>query len=220
MPDAVLLDVDGTLIDNNLLHVLAWSRAFRRTGVEKPAAEILGAIGMGGDRLVPALLPDVDPTTADDLRERHREAYVASGLIHHSEVLPGAIELLGALRRRGVRTALASSAKAEELAHYLTLLGGEDVVDAIVTSADVPATKPEPHLFAVALEKLGKPAKALVIGDTVYDIEAAKKLGLPCLAVLTGGIDRRTLEAAGPAAVHEGVAVIVGDLDRALAVTR
>ncbi len=219
MVDAALLDVDGTLVDNNLLHVLAWRRAFQRVGREVPAVEILHAVGMGGDRLVPAILGDtVDDATADLARDLHAEEYVASGLIHHSKVLPGAVQLLAALRKRGVRTALATSAKTEELAHYLVLLGGDDVADVLVTKEDVPATKPSPHIFARALERLGNPASAVVFGDTVYDVAAAGELGLPCVCVRSGGIEEENLETAGAAAIYDSAAEIVSDLDRVLTI--
>jgi HAD superfamily hydrolase (TIGR01509 family) len=217
MSMAVLLDVDGTLIDDNLLHVLAWSRAFRRLGREIDATTIVHAIGMGGDRLAPALLGEAGEL-AERARRLHAEEYVAGGLIRHAIALPGAVELLETLRRRGARTALASSARAEELDRYRELLGGARDVDTIVTSEDVPETKPAPHLFAVALERLGRPTRAVVVGDTVYDVAAARELGLPCLAVLSGGIERCLLEDAGAAAVYEGVDALVRDLDRALAV--
>lgn len=217
MADAVLLDVDGTLIDDNLLHVLAWSRAFRRVGREIDASTILHAIGMGGDKLVPHVLGQVDETTAELARTFHGEAYIAGGLISRAEVLPGAAQLLAALRARGVRTALASSAKAEEIGRYTVMLGGDDVVDAIVTKQDVPETKPSPHIFAVALERLGRPKRALVLGDTVWDVAAARELGLPCVCVRTGGMAKKTLEDARPAAVYDGPAAILDDLDRVLA---
>jgi HAD superfamily hydrolase (TIGR01509 family) len=217
MRQAVLLDVDGTLVDDNLLHVLAWTRAFRRLGRAVDASAVLHALGMGGDRLVPAILGEVDDATAERARSLHAEEYVHKGLIEHAEALPGAVELLQVLRARGVATALASSARAEELARYLPLLGGAAGVDAIVTAQDVPTTKPAPHLFAVALSRLGDPARAIVVGDTVYDVEAAGKLGLPCVCLLTGGIARGTLLAAGAAAIYDDPHALAQDLDRALA---
>jgi HAD superfamily hydrolase (TIGR01549 family) len=217
MIEAALIDVDGTLIDDNALHVLAWSRAFRRMGHEIDAGTILHAIGMGGDRLVPALLDGADAATLDRANQLHAEEYLKKGLIDAAEVLPGARELLAGLQARGVRTALASSAKAGELDRYLEMLGGAGVVDAIVTGDDVSATKPSPELFEAALAKLGSPADAVVIGDTVYDVRAAGKLGLPCIGVLTGGIERRELENAGARAIYEGARALAGDLDRALA---
>lgn len=213
---AVLLDVDGTLIDSNLLHVLAWSRAFRRIGREIEANVILHAIGMGGDRLVPAILGEIDEATAEEARDAHKEEYVGKRLIQHAEALPGAVDLLAALRARGARTALASSANADELEHYLGLLGGRDRFDAIVKRDDVPSTKPAPHIFSVALDRLGRPRRAIVLGDTVYDVQAARELALPCVCLLTGGLERRILTESGAAAIYEGPAAIAADLDRVL----
>src|SRR5262245_398648 len=118
MVEAALLDVDGTLIDNNLLHVLAWRRAFERLGKEVPASAILCNVGMGGDKLAPSLLGK-NGKDAERARALHGEEYLNKGLIEHSQPLPGAIELLKQLRARGVRIALASSAKKEEVKRYL-----------------------------------------------------------------------------------------------------
>jgi len=215
MIEAVLLDVDGTLVDNNLLHVLAWQRAFLRLGKQVPSAEILHMVGMGGDRLAPAILGE-DQRATERARELHAEEYVGKKLIDHSEALPGASSLLAALRARRVRIALASSAKAEELERYLKLLGGQDIADVRITQENVATTKPAPDIFACALEALGGPARALVVGDTVYDVEAARKLGLPCIAVLTGGIEREVLAEAGARAIYESAADIEAHLDEVL----
>jgi HAD superfamily hydrolase (TIGR01509 family) len=217
MIEAALLDVDGTLIDDNLLHVLAWSRAFRRLGRSFDTDTLLHAIGMGGDKLVPALLGEVGEREAAEARRLHAEEYVQKGLITRAEPLPGARALLAALRARGVRLALASSANQEELDRYLGMLGGPDAVDAQVVKQDVAETKPAPHLFTVALERLGGPTRALVIGDTVYDVQAAREAGLPCVGVLSGGIERGVLAEAGAAAIYEGPQAVLDDLDRVLA---
>ncbi len=213
MIEALLLDIDGTLIDNNLLHVLAWRRAFQRVGLELEATTILHKIGMGGDQLVPAILDDQYQDRHQQIRQFHEEEYTKKGLIEHSQPLPGALDLLRALRERGARVALASSAKEEELQHYLGMLGGRAAIDEIVTSADVSATKPDADIFSTALEKLGSPANALVVGDTVYDVVAAGKLRLPCLALLSGGIEQKLLEEAGAAAIYLNAADLVGHLE-------
>jgi HAD superfamily hydrolase (TIGR01509 family) len=216
MIEAVLLDIDGTLIDNNLLHVLAWRRAFERVGLEVAATTILHKIGMGGDQLVPAILGDEQQQHHQQIRQFHTEEYSHKGLIEHSQPLPGALGLLRALRERGTRVALASSAKEEELRHSLGMLGGREAVDEIVTSADVSATKPDADIFSTALEKLGSPKNALTVGDTVYDVMAAGKLRLPCLALLSGGIERKLLEEAGAAAIYLNAADLVAHLDDVL----
>jgi HAD superfamily hydrolase (TIGR01509 family) len=198
--------------------VLAWRRAFQRIGMQVAANRILHAIGMGSDRLVPAVLGQVAGEVAEQARAYHAEEFVEKKLIDHTEVLPGATRLLAALRERGVRVALASSARREELDRYLQMLGPAAQVDAIISKEDVPSTKPAPDIFATALSALGQTAEALVIGDTVYDIAAASQLGLPCLCVLTGGIERALLEQAGATAIYDDAAAIAADLDRALAV--
>lgn len=214
--DAIVLDIDGTLIDSNPLHVLAWLRAFRRLGHEIEAARVVDLMGMGGDKLAPAILGDDAESECDVARAYWAEEYSAKGLIAHAEPLPGAVALLGELTRRGVRVALASSGERSDVDRYLELLGGANVYDELVTSADVEATKPAPDIFAVAVERLGHPRRALVVGDTPYDVEAAGALGLPCLAVLTGGFSRARLAAAGAAAIFADAAAVREALDELL----
>lgn len=202
--DAIVLDIDGTLIDSNPLHVLAWLRAFRRLGREVEAERILDLMGMGGDKLAPAILGEDAQADCEQARAYWAEEYGGKGLIAHAEPLPGAVDLLRSLKDRGVRVALASSGERSDIERYLSRLGGDDAFDELVTSADVQATKPSPDIFAIAVERLGHPKNAWVVGDTPYDIEAATAIGLPCLAVLTGGFSRARLEAAGAAAVCVG----------------
>src|SRR5437763_7125465 len=167
MIDAVLLDVDGTLIDNNALHLLAWQRALRRVGRHVDATTILHKLGMGSDKLPADILGPDDRGSVEKARQFHGEEYTDKGLIDHAEPLPGAAALLRALKDRGIRTALASSAKPEEVEQSLAQLGGPGAVDVVVSSADVSTTRPDPEIFDTALENLGRPARALVIGERV-----------------------------------------------------
>ncbi len=219
MVDAALIDIDGTLMDSNLLHVLAWRRAFQRLGRQVEANQILHLIGMGGDQLVPTVLGEDAP---EELRERARslytEEYTEKGLSEHVEPFRGASDLLVRLRERGVKVVLASSGEQRDIDRYVEELGGREALDGLVSSADVVATKPEPDIFAKALEQVGDGATAVVIGDTVFDVEAAGKLGLPCVCVLTGGIERDVLEDAGAAAVYTDVADVLDHIDEVLAV--
>ncbi len=217
MVQAVLLDIDGTLIDNNALHVLAWQRAFRRAGIHLDIPTILHHLGMGSDKFAAATLGPRADEMAKTVQDWHSEEYSSRGLIDHTEPLPGARDLLKALKERGVRTALASSAKPEEAAKSLDQLGGRDAVDALISSGDAAATKPDPDIFATALERLGGPKEALIIGDTVYDIAAAHTLHLPCVCVLSGGIERSILEEAGAAAIYADAADVLDHLDAFLA---
>lgn len=153
---------------------------------------ILHKLGMGGDKFVTDVLGPEAGETARIVQAAHGEEYSAKGLIDHAEPLPGALKV------RGVRTALASSAKPKEAERSLAQLGGAAAVDVLVSAADAAATKPDPDIFATALEKLGQPEQAVVLGDTVYDIASARTLHLPCVCVLSGGIERTVLEQAGP----------------------
>ncbi len=216
MAQAVLVDIDGTLIDSNSLHVLAWLRAFRRVGKEIDGSQILHLVGMGTDTLAPQVLGEGATEDIERVRQYHGEEYSEKGLIDHAEPLPGAADLLQALKERQLRVALASSGKEEEIARYLAYLGGEEAVSVIITSGDVSGSKPEPDVFKVALERLDNPESAVVIGDTIYDIEAARKLDLPCVCVLTGGIKRELLEEAGAAAVYKDAYEVMSNLDAVL----
>lgn len=216
MVEALLIDVDGTLIDSNPLHTLAWLRAFRRLGREVEANRVLHLIGMGGDQLAPTILGEESGEEAERAKELWTEEYSERGLVEHAEPLPGAVDLLRALKERGVRVSLASSGEQQDIDRYVDLLGGRGMFTEIVSSSDVEQTKPAPDIFAVALERLGRPASAAVIGDTVFDVEAAAKLGLPCIGVLTGGIERELLVEAGATAVHTDAADVLAHLDAVL----
>lgn len=213
---AVLLDVDGTLIDSNPLHVLAWQRAFRRFGRQEEGSRILHLIGMGGDKLAPEILGDAPAEDLARAKDLWIEEYSDKGLVDHAEPLPGAADLLAELRRRGVRTALASSGEQRDIDSYVERLGGRGMFDELVSSDDVRASKPEPDIFALALERLGSPERAVVVGDTVWDVAAAAALGLPCVCVLTGGIERQVLLDAGAAAVFVDAVDLAAHLDAVL----
>jgi HAD superfamily hydrolase (TIGR01509 family) len=200
---AALLDVDGTLIDSNYQHALAWYRAFRRNGIVLPIWRIHRAIGMGGDQLVPALVgPEVDAEQGDRIRRDRDELY--GQLIEEVAPLEGAHALIVDLKDRGLSIVLASSSPESELDHYLNLLDARGLADAWTTKDDVDATKPEPDLVLAALEKAGT-ASAVMVGDTGWDIEAAAKAGVETVCVITGGWSEQELREAGAKAVFESV---------------
>lgn len=214
MPPAAILDVDGTLVDTNYQHALAWYRAFRRHEIVLPIWRIHRAIGMGGDQLVAHLAGDeVERERGDAIRAVEGDCY--SELIDEVEPLAGARELLRELKDRGHAVVLASSAKAKEVDHYLDLLDARDVADGWTTSADVEATKPEPDLVQAAVEKAGAET-AVMVGDSVWDCEAAKRAGLETVAVLTGGFAEQELRDAGAAVVFESIEDLRGALDDTL----
>jgi phosphoglycolate phosphatase-like HAD superfamily hydrolase len=197
----VLADVDGTLVDSNYHHALAWSRAFRDCGVTVPIWRIHRAIGMGGDQLVEAVAGDrVELLHGDDVRAAWAEQ--VKPLLPEIVPLSGARDLLVEVKRLGCGLVLASSGKPEHVEHYLDLLGARDLADGWTTSEDVDATKPAPDLLGVALRKV--PAeRALALGDSVWDCEAAGKLGIPTVGLRTGGFGEAELLEAGAVRVYE-----------------
>jgi HAD superfamily hydrolase (TIGR01549 family) len=204
MPTIAILDVDGTLVDTNYHHAIAWFRAFRRHDVTVPVWKIHRHIGMGGDQLVAAVAGDeVEERLGDEIRDAESELY--RELIGEVRTMEGSRELIEDLRERDNVVVLASSAKDWEVEHYIELLDAAEIVDAWTTSADVENTKPEPDLVRAALEKAGVDGEAMMIGDTVWDVEAAKRAGVETLAVLTGGFSEQELRDAGARDVFTSV---------------
>jgi HAD superfamily hydrolase (TIGR01549 family) len=211
MAVAAILDVDGTLVDTNYQHAIAWYRAFRAHGFVLPLWRIHRHIGMGGDQLVPALIgEDEADEHGEAIRDTEKGRYTE--LIGEVEPLARARDLIEEVKRRGHPAVLASSAKAEEVDHYLDLLDARDLADGWTTSADVEQTKPEPDLIVAALEKAGG-GDAVMVGDSTFDCEAAERAGIPTLAVLTGGFSEQELRDAGAVTVYESIEQLLGRLD-------
>jgi HAD superfamily hydrolase (TIGR01509 family) len=200
-----ILDIDGTLVDTNYQHAIAWYRALRQHDQAVPVWRIHRHIGMGGDKMVTALCGEqVEEEQGDDIRAAEKPLYMA--MIEEVEPFAGARELIEVLKEAGHRVVLASSAKEDEVEHYLDLLDARDLADDWTSSGDVEETKPAPDLVQTALEKEGaEPSDAVMIGDTPWDIEAAEKAGLPTIAVLTGGFSEAELRDAGAIAVFESI---------------
>jgi HAD superfamily hydrolase (TIGR01509 family) len=209
-----ILDIDGTLVDTNYQHAIAWYRAFRRHGIVLAVWRIHRHLGMGGDQVVQALTDErTENELGDSVREAEKELYFQ--LIDEVEPMDGARELIADLGRRGHVVVLASSAKEDEVEHYLDLLDARDLADAWTTSADVEATKPAPDLVDSALGKVGGSADdAVMIGDTPWDVKAAHRAGVGTLAVLTGGFAIEELRESGARDVYESVADLRAALDR------
>ena len=200
-----ILDIDGTLVDTNYHHAIAWHRALRGHGHPIALWRIHRHIGMGGDQIVGALAgEEVEESEGDAIRTAEGEAYAE--LIGEVEPMEGARGLIEDLRAEGHSVVLASSAKAEEVEHYLNLLDARGLVDAWTTSADVERTKPEPDLIHAALEKAAGEGPAVMIGDSVWDVKAASAADVPTLAVLTGGFSAAELREAGAGEVVESIA--------------
>ncbi len=207
-----ILDVDGTLVDTNYQHALAWFRAFRAHGIVLPVWRIHRHVGMGGDQLVEAMAgEDVEREQGDAIRERETACY--GEMIEEVEPFEGARGLILELRDRGHTVVLASSAKEAEIDHYLDLLDARELAQ-WTSSADVEATKPAPDLVEAALERAGAGADdAVMIGDTPWDVRAARRAGVGTIAVMTGGFAEEELVEAGALAVYESVAELCRALD-------
>ncbi len=204
-----ILDVDGTLVDTNYHHAIAWFEALKRHGRCVPLWQLHRHMGMGGDQLVAAVTDDeFEARSGDDVRAAEKEEFGA--LIGHVVALKGASELIDELRRRGCRVILSSSAKKEEVEHYLGLLGVDDIP--YTTSADVERTKPQPDLIVAALEKAGG-GEAFMIGDSTWDCEAAGRAGVRTTGLLTGGFSEQELLEAGAERVFRDIETLFEALD-------
>ena len=211
MSTAALLDVDGTLVDTNYHHAIAWYRAMRQNGVIVPIWRIHRHIGMGGDQLVAAVAGDeVESESGDAIRDAEKALYMS--MIEEVEPLEGARELIAELRDRVDRVVLASSAKRDEVDHYVDLLDAAELADGWTTSADVESTKPQPDLVESAMAR-AEADEALLVGDTPWDVKAADRAGVRTAAVLTGGFSAAELRDAGAIDVFESIPELRAGLD-------
>jgi HAD superfamily hydrolase (TIGR01509 family) len=206
---AALFDVDGTLVDSNYLHAVSWWQAFAQAGYDVPMAAIHRAVGMGSDKLLDALLPGDRDTGADPgIRAAHGALYATYWC--RLRPLPRATDLLRACRGAGLTVVLASSADPPEFAALRAALGAEDAIDDTTSAGDVASSKPAPDLVQVALQKAGTPpGQAVFVGDTVWDVRACRRSGVPCIALRSGGISAGELLEAGAAAVFGGPAELL-----------
>ena len=209
--EAVLLDIDGTLVDSNYVHVDAWSRAFREAGHEVPSWRVHRSIGMDGSKLLEALVGSSDSALAQEAKTLHGEYYAAASKT--LEILPGARELLAELNTREVTVVLATSAPESELSTLRDLLEVEDSVAVVTSGEDAEVAKPEPDIIGAALERAGVDAEhAIMVGDSVWDIESAGRAGVRAIGVLSGGISRAELLDAGAVAVFDDPADLLEHL--------
>jgi HAD superfamily hydrolase (TIGR01549 family) len=210
---AVLLDIDGTLVDSNDMHADCWVEAFARFGVQVPRDTIRIQIGKGGDLLVP------DTLNARQMREFGDELKESRGELWKEKYMtrvqpfPGAIEAIRALAERKIRLAFASSSNEDEVEYYVELLGVEDLLEGTTSKKDAEFSKPSPEIFQAALERVqGDPARTLVVGDTPYDILAAHRCKLAVAALRCGGFPHDTLTKAE--FLFDDLAAMVKELDR------
>jgi HAD superfamily hydrolase (TIGR01509 family) len=204
---AIILDIDGTLMDTNYLHVEAWAQAFEEVGERPPRSRIHHQIGKGSDKLIPEFVKDGE--AGKRVSELHGEFYAE--LQDRGHPLPGAKELLASLVDGGYEVWFATSAKPEELEHHMEELDAEGKVAGVVSSEEVQGTKPAPDIFELTLKRAGSsPEETVAVGDSVWDVESAKEAGVRTVAVMTGGaFSRAELEEAGAYAVYEDCAELL-----------
>ncbi|MFI5896921.1 HAD family hydrolase [Actinoplanes sp. NPDC051513] len=211
MADTAIFDVDGTLVDTNYQHALAWSRAFRRYGITRPMWRIHRGIGMGGDTFVPEIGGhDVEQAYGEDLRQAWVQEF--DQLIGEVQPFEGAHELLAEVKERGFRLVLASSGKTQHVETFLDLINAKSLADAWTTSDDVAKSKPEPDIVATALAKVHG-ASGIMVGDSIYDAQAAAKLKIPVIGVRTGGFSVGELQEAGVLQVFDSLIAFRHALD-------
>jgi HAD superfamily hydrolase (TIGR01509 family) len=213
---AALFDVDGTLVDTNYLHAVTWWEAFGQAGHQVTMTDIHRAIGMGSSLLLDRLLPaDRDRDSDADIRAAHSTLYATYW--SRLRPLPGALDLLRECKDRGLVVVLASSADEPEFRALRAALDAEDAIDEATFSGDVKSSKPDPDLVEVALAKAGVPAEqAVFTGDTVWDVQACQKAGVPCIGLLSGGISPGELSQAGAAQIYRGPGELLAAFDASL----
>src|SRR3954453_6495221 len=205
---AVLLEFAGTLVDSNYFYAIAWFRAFRRHDRTITFNQIHRLIGMGADQLLEQLVGDEHEGIEDAWQDEFQK------LRDEIQPTPGAAELVRALHERGLTTVYATSGKSDDVEALRKVIGADDYVDHDVNSEEVDESKPAPDIFELALRRAGVTAEtAIVVGDTVWDVQAAAACGLKCVAVLTGGISEAELRDAGALEVYESPEHLLRELD-------
>jgi HAD superfamily hydrolase (TIGR01509 family) len=219
MIEAIIFDIDGTLLDSVDLHARAWQEAFEKFGRKIPFEQIRSQIGKGGDQLLPVFLSEAEVKDIGKELSDYRSRLFKDKYLSEVKPFPGVRELFQEIKRRGKRLALASSAKGDELKTFEEIANIQDLVEVETSSADAKRSKPHPDIFEAALDRLGKgfnPQQAVVVGDSPHDAEAAGKAGLRTIGVLCGGFAEKDLRAAGCVAIYQGPEDLLRHYDQSL----
>ena len=219
MTEALLCDIDGTLVHSNWLHAEAWQAAFREMDIELDVETLRRQIGKGGDELVPVFVTWWRRVLVEEPLKELRSHIFRTEFLPRVEAFPHARDLLVRLKESGIRPALASSASAQDLKIYKRIVGMEGLIDEESTADDAKHSKPHPDIFSATLKKLGLPAsKVMALGDTPYDAESAGLAGIPTIGVESGGWTKDELLDAGCVAVYRDVADLLEHFDESLLV--
>jgi len=213
--DTVVFDVDGTLVDTNYQHALCWYVAFRSIDVTPALWRIHRAIGMGGDQLVSSIAgEEIEKEHGDALREKWEKEF--DTWVDSVQPFEGARDLLVEVKERDKRLVLASSGAGKHVEQFIDLLDVRDIADDWTTADDAEHSKPAPDLVQTAMAKVGGQS-AVMVGDSVWDVKAAAKAGLPTVALWTGGFSADELTESGARSVYESLTDLRADLDAVLA---
>jgi HAD superfamily hydrolase (TIGR01549 family) len=207
MPKAVIFDIDGTILDSVDVHAKAWQEAFQHFGHQVSFDEVRSQIGKGGDQLLPVFLSEEELKKVGRDIQEYRSRLFKEKYLPQVKPFPGVRELFQTILDHGQKLAIASSARGDELKTYERIAQVEDLIHAETSSADAERSKPHPDIFAAALDRLGKnisSGEVIVVGDSPYDAEAAKKCGLRTVGVLSGGFPEESLREAGCIAIYRG----------------
>ena len=215
MVEAVLSDIDGTLVESNWLHAAAWRDAFAVVDIPLEIEAVRRQIGKGGDELIPVFVPWWKRPMIEDPLKAYRKFIFHQDYLAKVQPFPQVREFFLRMKERGIKAALASSAKKDDLDIYKKIANISDLVDESTSADDTDRSKPHPDVFTATLKKLDvKPANALALGDTPYDAEAAGKAGVRTIGVTTGGWSRRELLDAGCIEVYRDVAELLENFER------
>lgn len=211
-----LLDIDGTLLDSNLAHAKAWEHALKHFGYDVIHGEVLTLIGMGGDRVLPALVPELDSEKGKGKEiSTYRKNYLLKEVVPMLKPTKGARELINELKKRKMKLVVATSASGSEFKELLKKANVDDLLDKFTTSSDVNQSKPAPDIITVALKKIELlPVEVLMLGDTPYDIAAATKNGIKTIALRSGGFSDEQLK--GAIAIFDNPKDLLNNLENIL----
>lgn len=205
-PEAVLCDVDGTLLDSNALHAEAWQKTFEHFGIQTDFDEVLHQIGKGGDHLLPVFVPEGDRERLGKQMQEYRKELFRREYLQRVKPFPGARDLLVKMKDSGIRVAIASSSNKEDLKKFEEIASITDLVDEETSADDAERSKPAPDIFQAALDRLGlPPERVLALGDTPWDVQAAGKAKVKTVAVTSGGWTEEELREAGALEVYRDV---------------
>ena len=220
-PQAVLCDLDGTLLDSNAQHAEAWQKALEHFGISTTFEQVLQQIGKGGDNLIPVFVPAPDRVRLQKPLEEYRKELFRREYLSHIKAFPGARDLLLKIKTAGIRIAIASSSNKNDLKKFKEIASITDLVDEETSSDDAEHSKPAPDIFQATLERLQLPAdRVIALGDTPWDVEAAGKAGVKTVAVTSGGWSEHDLREAGAIEVYPSVAELSQNFNRSAFVRR